>query len=177
LPPLVRPLPHVDELSLYRAEESNDERSARQTVGVVTVQDSQPTPQTDVDHRSTILHLGQQEEQNVSSGLSPASNMVSVQSTSKAPLDIPPLPPSQNFTTPQFSPAISSNISPVPPFPNTSGHVPSSATTPHMNALGDYSKSAGAVAPAKPSSMDVDDDEDDQELPTIDVESDSDHES
>lgn len=39
-PPLVRPLPHVEALSLFRAEESNEERAARTSLALATTYDA-----------------------------------------------------------------------------------------------------------------------------------------
>lgn len=42
LPPLVRALPHVEALSLFRAEEGQEEKDARQGLGLVTMDEAQP---------------------------------------------------------------------------------------------------------------------------------------
>jgi len=39
-PPLVRPLPHVEALSLFRAEGSNEERAARTSLDLATTYDA-----------------------------------------------------------------------------------------------------------------------------------------
>lgn len=46
-PPLIRALPHVESLSLFQAEESQDELETRSKMGIVTLNDVlQPTPAT-----------------------------------------------------------------------------------------------------------------------------------
>lgn len=50
VPPLVRSLPHVESLSLFRAEESHEETEARETSGIVVL----PAPQPSVQEHITM---------------------------------------------------------------------------------------------------------------------------
>ncbi|KAI0089115.1 rRNA processing/ribosome biogenesis-domain-containing protein [Irpex rosettiformis] len=44
-PPLVRALPHIESLSLFQAEESNEELDARRQIGIATISETTPLPQ------------------------------------------------------------------------------------------------------------------------------------
>lgn len=104
MPPVLRPLPHVEALSLFPTEESNDEIALRQALGL------------GIQHKSLNANDGPDESHQQSSPTAgadhPNQNDVLMQSPCDAPPSLPTLPDRVPSPTPQQQTAttVSSSI-------------------------------------------------------------------
>ncbi|KAI9000871.1 rRNA processing/ribosome biogenesis-domain-containing protein [Trametes punicea] len=192
VPPLVRSLPHVEMLSLFRAEESQEEIDARTTLGVAAIEEDDPAQSHAAE--KIVLPLNGQTEQPRAS-ISPPVEVVNNagappapgQSSTAVQVDIAPplasttygaigtesvqLAPRQGsisqaeVRTSQSSQARPTSLPPPPdPLPSSSATLgPRSATT-----------FAPPVSSAIP--LPAEDDDEDEPMPAIDLGSDSDSE-
>ncbi|KAG2154981.1 rRNA processing/ribosome biogenesis-domain-containing protein [Suillus bovinus] len=161
-PPLVRPLPHVEALSLFRAEESNEELTARKSLALATINDGNIM---DVVADPIMMTSTPESTQPVSTHLPiPTPKITPLASISMSS----PMPTSQKMT---------SSITTAPT--KDSADIPSAISSRQpVNSLLQPSSSQMELAPLMVEPrfipMMVDDDEEEEGIPTIDVESDSD---
>ncbi|KAG5648888.1 hypothetical protein DXG03_000237 [Asterophora parasitica] len=147
VPPLVRSLPHVESLSLFRAEEPQDEADAREEVGLQCAFPDRPT--STYETKDVLMH-----NDSGSAPKSNGSNPVTVNAPPPAPTHIPTVPLQQASV-----PAVA-RVHVELPRPNP----PLLASAPVQT-----------VIPPQPAGVPVPE-EDDEEMPTIDMDSDSDEE-
>ncbi|KAE9410119.1 hypothetical protein BT96DRAFT_953314 [Gymnopus androsaceus JB14] len=156
LPPLIRPLPNVDSLTLFRSEESTEEVEAREDLGLSNLSTQlPPSPTADV-------LMAKASERALSPLPSAGSSIVT--STYVAANVAPPVVPHKTRSDPVIPPTVTSTLisaKPAPSYP-----LETEATKP-----------TGAInhVDSAPSGM-VDDDDDDEEMPSINIDSDSDPE-
>lgn len=197
VPPLVRSLPHVEMLSLFRAEEGEEELDTRRHIGVDALPDRADTG-SDISGSQMSLDVGRTSLWNASrlsletgsnSGTSSFQALYTVPmqvDAPAAPVTIQPsqlpAPPSVGLRHPQ-SPAPLANYpaetgrlaqSPLPPPPDPllsgSGGVgpkPTSASVPPVTHV---------TTVHAPKAQDDDSDNADELMPTIDLDSDSESE-
>lgn len=161
-PPLVRPLPHVEALSLFRAEESNEELAARTSLALTTIYDANIM---DVVAEPFIgASTPEPTPQPVPTHLPMPTPKIAV----PGPISIKsPVPASQKMTSP---------ITIVPT--KDSADIPSAIS----NQLPTKSLLPSSSSQMEPAPLTVeprfisvvDDDEEEERMPTIDMESDSD---
>ena len=196
VPPQVRALPHVDLLSLFRAEESNEERAARHEVGLVTIDEIRSTRvvrdgiDTDLQFVSAGLSLPSsslppQQTPPFTSSVSAGDTLPAPQSTVDiSPGTGPPAAASTSLrllqpdaklvpapvTTPAFlMPPPRSPALCIPPDP-----LPSSFhTTSDVSVPPRMSSKAVAEPGPLPVTMHMDVEEEDEPMPGIDLGSDS----
>lgn len=158
VPPLIRSLPHVESLSLFRTEESLDEIDAREALGLgVAEQHLKGSDSTEYD---TISHP-HSEAMNVQPSSTPASASEGTGIFNK------PSPTAQTILQSNFAGPTSTSPLPPPPSLPSSSLTLSSATS--SSIVPATLQPAPVVAP-----MYEDEDEEDEEVPTIDMSSDSD---
>jgi hypothetical protein len=151
VPPLVRSLPHVESLSLFRAEESLDEIDAREGLGLGVVEQLPKLPNAMDD--ITMTHVAPEE---VTMQASPTTTTIAKH------IDV----------TIQSPPARQSKIAqpkPMSPFPPPPDPLPSSSVTQVLIA----SSSTVPVTVEPVSVIAPMDEEEDEEMPAIDMDSDS----
>ncbi|THH14397.1 hypothetical protein EW146_g5930 [Bondarzewia mesenterica] len=186
-PPLIRPLPHVDSLSLFRAEESNEEIDVREGLGIGVIDQAAPREET-----SPVLatHYASWEREHSLFGQQttvPLQEKI-FQSTANSTHTVHQrdVPAPDNFittigTTQQN--VLSSAPPAVPAFTTaTTSHNPSaqlSTTAPLLSKMTSASSHPAlrpAISAPQPTCvpMPMDDDENDEEMPSIDLGSDSD---
>jgi hypothetical protein len=155
VPPLVRTLPHVESLSLFRLEESQEEAQIRQSLGLGIndqhVQPSEPSlnvaTDDSMDAETTIIPPS-----SVFTGISHPSPVDPPQDQDRSvPLAVPPGTP----VIPEPGPTL--NLIPPPP--------PETAKTSIL---------VTSDLPPVPLIPTIESDEDDEEMPAIDLNSDSD---
>ncbi|KAI0335615.1 hypothetical protein GY45DRAFT_1316983 [Cubamyces sp. BRFM 1775] len=193
VPPLVRSLPHVEMLSLFRAEESQDETDARAAAGVVVIQERHPERSNVTE---VIPPLVDQTAQ-VGAPLARASEMANAAGqtpqtrvTSSAAMQVDDAPQinstvastasvlsdesaHRKLTTPHGSGGTAHGVHipptslppPPDPLPTSSAALPRPVTT-----------STIPVTSVVPGATLAGDDDDDEPMPTIDLGSDSDSE-
>ncbi|OBZ65680.1 hypothetical protein A0H81_14314 [Grifola frondosa] len=180
VPPLVRSLPHVEKLSLFRAEESQEEVDARHTLGLGTTDEishpgpleaasggiptTQETPSEPFGMPSRAhepaLPVWQHQLQPVQPSFqSPVTNTSAFLPTSNVPK--PQLPVPQQ----------SQNIAPVPSPPSSLPNTLPSSMSASMSA--DSHVAAAPRSPPAPGEVPMNED-DDEPMPTINMDSDSD---
>ncbi|TFY71412.1 hypothetical protein EVG20_g1596 [Dentipellis fragilis] len=132
VPPLVRSLPHVDALSLFRAEESNEEQDVRTGLGIGVVGFLGAAGNEDEVPATTLP-------------VSPSIGRAAEPAAPAAPFTLFAKPTSSSTTIPAFT-------------------APAPVPTPHTH-----------VQPVYPAitSMPMEEDEEDEEMPSIDIGSDS----
>lgn len=176
VPPLVRALPHVESLALFRAEEGEEESSIRHALGVGTIDElRQPQPQENVlltvapiiQSRPTSLPTYVQEVPSASSIASQSSAPVAADvfsagftgsAQTSSTQNVPPAdlqPPSARIELPVFA---DSRLT----------AAASTGATPSLS-------SKSTVPTPRPEPIVTDEDEDDP-MPSIDMASDSDSE-
>lgn len=145
LPPLVRPMPHVETLSLFRAEESQEEADVRQSLGLAT--------------SAFTAELG------TAVAAEPETQAKDTIMGDPAPEPVPP---------PKISPVVepkptfafqSATTLPPPPDPlpsSSAASAPLPASIPSVSAV------------QRPVVLPVEEEEEEEEMPTIDMDSDSD---
>ncbi|GLB33999.1 putative rRNA processing/ribosome biogenesis [Lyophyllum shimeji] len=158
VPPLVRSLPHVESLSLFRAEESQEETNIRQELGLRSAVPDQPSSTTET--QDVIM----EEDSRTSAA---KTDMNSVKSNALSPP--PPKPPSTPSNLPT-KPTADAQQTPI-------SEVQSSIEPPRPKANVAESATAKPVIPPQPMVVrtqggENDEDEDD-EMPAINMESDS----
>ncbi|TRM68137.1 rRNA processing/ribosome biogenesis-domain-containing protein [Schizophyllum amplum] len=159
LPPLVRPLPHVDALALFAGEESSEERRARLDMGIVSMSDA-PVPASE----PTAMDLDTQPEP-----AQPRPPLTASSATNDYSQNQPP-----RSKTPPSAPSVASMPPPVlPPYSGAGGQA--DVATPTV--------APATTVPAPPTqrmdsqmevvSMVLTEEEGDEEMPAIDMSSDS----
>lgn len=145
VPPLLRSLPHVESLSLFRAEESFDEVEVREALGLEYANQNAP-----------------------SSDAAMNVEMATAQTPSLAPTSKTSEPPNSRFSAPERPKETQQTLPPPPdPLPTSSTKVAHATTTTPM--------STAPVSVQPPASIvAVADQEEDEEMPSIDMDSDSD---
>ncbi|CAL1701175.1 unnamed protein product [Somion occarium] len=173
-PPLVRSLPHIETLSLFQAEESQEEQEARHTLQIgVPGELAAATQEPDVAMDIQLIS---------SSHIAPPTNHV-------VPVTVPTVPSGPSMSVVQAPPrAALQVIQPAVPAPAVTPSTasfqppPTSASIPKANDSSLTRSSANtsttasiaqATPPVSSSRMVVDDEDEDEPMPTIDVESDS----
>ncbi|KAI0375789.1 hypothetical protein BV20DRAFT_984840 [Pilatotrama ljubarskyi] len=199
VPPLVRSLPHVEMLSLFRAEESHEEADARTNIGMDVIEERGPGRTTEVaealtplvDDRTTLARApsGQALEVVESAGAPPAAQE---RSGTAMQVDVAPLVSSGAPSAPPSAPIGEQPMPSVPPksvaqhtaagMAQTSGVPPTSLPPPpdplpsSSAALGTRSTPLSAPPVPAPAAVRTDHDDEDEPMPTIDLGSDSDSE-
>jgi hypothetical protein len=155
-PPLVRPLPHVEALSLFRAEESNEELTARTSLSLTTTYDANVM---DVEADPIMMTPSLPE---------PTPQSVPMHLTMPTPRTTAPAPPivlASRQQTSSITAAPTKNSADAPPAIS-------------IQQLADSPPSASrktTPVTVKPTLIPVAvDDEEEEPMPTIDTESDSD---
>ncbi|KAI0650589.1 rRNA processing/ribosome biogenesis-domain-containing protein [Trametes meyenii] len=191
VPPLVRSLPHVEMLSLFRAEESQEESDTRTNVGLGVVPDESDiaellAPTVNVLPRETLAEVAEATRNasrpqvqaqkyaamqvDVAPPAAPSAVVAKVAEPSiPSALAVPAMPPAAASTLENFHVPPSSLPPPPDPLPSsTAASGPRSTTIP-----------APPTTPTAPPPMPTEeeaDDDDDEPMPTIDMGSDSDSE-
>jgi len=157
VPPLVRSIPHVESLSLFRAEEGLEEIDAREVLRLGIANQLLPVAQSSDDVLTT-----------------PAPEATAAQHA------YPIVPPITKSTTLVAPPPLTAQPAPAPPLPKATQAI----LPPPPNSLPSSSVSVSVASgstvttqPAQPVHASVEvsmDDEDEEEMPTIDMDSDSD---
>jgi len=156
LPPLIRPLPNVDSLTLFRSEESTEEVEAREDLGLSNLSTQlPPSPTADV-------LMAKASERALSPLPSAGSSIVT--STYVAANVAPPVVPHKTRSDPVIPPTVTSTLISVKPTPSYS--LETEATKP-TGAINHVDSALSGM---------VDDDDDDEEMPSINIDSDSDPE-
>ncbi|KAH9939977.1 rRNA processing/ribosome biogenesis-domain-containing protein [Amylocystis lapponica] len=186
MPPLVRSLPHVEALSLFRAEEGEEERDARTTLALRTPDDISPVVSTEalesLPPALPALHASSESPSELASrAILPLSGVLSSRVSQGRRT-----PPAQTTSTTSFTSNLNvarspSNqpqnvvIGPPPIAPLTSPHPHDGAS---LNAKTPTSMSLTTAIPSDilPVSSEVfmEQDDEDEPMPTIDLGSDSD---
>lgn len=158
-PPLVRPLPHVEALSLFRAEESNEELAVRTSLALATAYDANimdvvedpimVTPATEPTPHAVPTHLP----------------MPTPEITAPGPILIsPPVPASQKMTS-SITTAPTKNSADI--LPAISSRQPAKSQLPPSSSQMELMVEPRFIPV-------VVDDEEEEGMPAIDMESDSD---
>ncbi|KAG0709826.1 rRNA processing/ribosome biogenesis-domain-containing protein [Suillus ampliporus] len=162
-PPLVRPLPHVEALSLFRAEESNEELAARASLALATIYDASAM---DVAGDPVVMTpLPEPTLQPVPTHLPMPTPKTTA--PTQAPIS-PAVPASQNVTS-------ANTVAPTKYSTNVPSAIPSQQQA--KSLLPSTSSQMELAPPAvEPHFIPVvvDDDEEEEAMPIIDMESDSD---
>ena len=196
VPPLVRSLPHVEMLSLYRAEEGEEEVDARQGAGLATIDEydlgepnvaaGSQTPHTQIQKAlSSALHQAPDparipgpsapQESNVTAmqvdATPTASSALSVSRTSAHAIALKP--PSQTTLEPPTSLGLAQTSSPPPP-PDP---LPSSTAALGLRSIASTTSTIPAITPVAPVAAPArEEDDEDEPMPAIDLGSDSESE-
>lgn len=187
VPPLVRSLPHVEMLSLFRAEEGEEEMDVRKRVGLMVL--AEPVIQPDVAERLTP-HVEQsntsntprnlpEAERNTGSSAAQELELVSMQvdvPPARTPAVLPHLAQLQQSIQLQAAPILTVHRSdahnPLPPPPES---LSSSSTV--LRSPLTVAAIPSTTASITPTAVPTGDEEDEDEpMPTIDLGSDSDSE-
>ncbi|EMD40910.1 hypothetical protein CERSUDRAFT_111496 [Gelatoporia subvermispora B] len=195
MPPLVRSLPHVETISLFRAEESQEEMDTRHALGLRTEEDSSHPASSDamaaVHSPPVITRDRRQTEATSDIPAAGTSTTISVSSSvappRSAPTQIPaPYVPAATSRSDAIDTILQAAEHPrsVAPMPQRTSAVPSLPAP--LASVGQPSKASSIETPTNTSSsipsgnkatvtapIDEDDD-DDEPMPTINMESDSD---
>ncbi|KAG6903450.1 hypothetical protein C0995_005473 [Termitomyces sp. Mi166 len=152
VPPLVRSLPHVESLSLFRAEESQEERDVREELGLRGAFPEQSKPvEEDIIMEDSAAPPGTQQVDNIQPvSVTKPSLPPRLSSSTVASTSIKPQPASLIVTTPGA-------IEPPRPKPSEPERIPK-------------------PVPPQPVATSAQDAEDDEEMPAINMDSDSDEE-
>ena len=165
---MVRPLPPIENVSLFRAEESELERELRTTLGLATSEDPEPTvsPQSPPQASSEV----------------PKNFAQETETPSLVPTTVPPIldspnPPVQSSNDMQVE---KTDIPPIISLPHD--HAPVEDAPPVFNPTPSTIKPNDSSAPASepqlppwnPISFIDDEDEEEEEIPSINMDSDSD---
>lgn len=159
VPPLIRSVPHLETLSLFRAEESNEEAEARETAGLDVLSASQPSVSEPVNMDISPINL------------SVASRSVDTATPSISPGT------SSNGILPREQPVSAST--PVTlvynqRIQNTMEPPPESLAwpaPPMQSKMSDFQSGIDVLQPGQDAVAD-----DDEEMPAIDMQSDSESE-
>ena len=192
VPPLVRSLPHVEMLSLYRAEEGEEEVDARQGAGLATI-DEYDFGEPNVAAGSQIqkalsnaLHQAPDsaripgpsapQESNVTAmqvdATPTASSALSVSRTSAHAIALKP--PSQTTLEPPTRLSLAQPSSPPPPPPDP---LPSSTAALGLRSIASTTSTIPAITPVAPVAAPArEEDDEDEPMPAIDMSSDSESE-
>ncbi|RPD67014.1 hypothetical protein L226DRAFT_477086 [Lentinus tigrinus ALCF2SS1-7] len=190
IPPLVRSLPHVEMLSLFRAEEGEEEIDVRNRVGLRVL--SEPAMEPDVAEKLTP-QVQQSNTSNTPRNL-PGAKRNTGSSTAQEPalvpmqVDVPPAPtPSTVPRIPQLAQSSQHSIElQAAPIPTVNDPVAQNLLPPPPDPLSSDSAGLGpsstatVIPPATthmtPIATSTGEDDDDEPMPTIDLGSDSDSE-
>lgn len=196
MPPLVRSLPHVETISLFRAEESQEELDTRHMLGLRTADDSACPPFSDTAstlHPPPVL-LGDRRQTDGTPDIPAAGTFATTSvSSDNAPHRIPPtqipetsgpVPPSYSRTAdimmqseehPQAEHSVSQGYRTDPslPAPLASVSKPSNSPPTQTPVIPLPSIPSGTQLTV---TLPVDEDDEDEPMPTINMESDSDSE-
>ncbi|KAH7930701.1 hypothetical protein BV22DRAFT_1000146 [Leucogyrophana mollusca] len=175
-PPLVRSLPHIESLSLFRAEESNEELAARTSLGLGAIDElveehtapgaGETNPQPQSPPQSAAAPAAPPA---ATATVPPPIHFSFSRDEAGAPHDSIPKPVSPHVSPP----VVSTSPEPLPSISSTVTHVINSAERSVSTNNAGPSSAAPAVQPQL-APMAVDDDEEEEEMPTIDMDSDSD---
>ena len=199
VPPLVRSLPHVETLSLFRAEEGEEELNTRRRVALDTLPD-RPDPGSNASESPTPLGAGRTSLWNTSRQLLEAAKNAGASSSQvlgdavpvPMQIDAPaapvmvqqpsqlPAPPSVGLRHPQSPPLLAV-------YPAVTGHLAQLPLPPPPDPLPSRSAALGpkpttasiptvTQAAPVPAPVGQGDDSDDEPMPTIDLGSDSESE-
>ncbi|KAL1944305.1 hypothetical protein VTO73DRAFT_3490 [Trametes versicolor] len=195
VPPLVRSLPHVEMLSLFRAEESQEEADARANIGVGAAGERVPgqptdvaeevyTPTATVDDRTSLpptpsyRRVVETAEPPLALGGPTAMQVDAAPRIASVKVAEPSIPPPTPAAGTQTQTAL-----PPPPFSSQKQQPPPTSLPPPPDplpasgaALGARSTAAASAAPVTHASMPAGEDDEDEPMPTIDLGSDSDSE-
>lgn len=160
MPPLIRPMPHVEYLSLFHTEESQEERGARENLDLRSL--TEPILSHD------ILMEDSSTKSLITAELLPPELIPKPLSVPYPPKILPEYPLPQN-SLPKID---DESMRAVNVIPMLEGHpisisplIPSQVSKPQL-----------PTSSEPPPFMSIEDDEDDEEMPTIDLDSDSDEE-
>lgn len=201
VPPLVRPLPHVETLALFREEEGDEEAMTRGSMGVRTLYDSLPAPEAldpanagSAALTSTPVDRSHPAEFTSANVSAPAVSSFPMSSTqhpgygaeanpiSSAPADSVPAVAQASETTVSghrveklpVSSLLQANV--PPPMPVSVSGTSQHPTPTSRSVVSAPSAPTSSSAPARPSirPTPLDQDDEDEPMPTIDMDSDSD---
>ncbi|KAH9899725.1 rRNA processing/ribosome biogenesis-domain-containing protein, partial [Cubamyces lactineus] len=191
VPPLVRSLPHVEMLSLFRAEESQEEADARTAAGVVVVEEHRPRRSNAIENYPPLVDQTARESAplaGVDEMANGASQALRTQDTSSAAMQVDDAP-QINPTVVNTAPAPSDgpahrNLTTLHGSRGTATevHLPPTSLPPHPDPLPTSSvalprpvtSSTTPVTSVVPGVVPAGEDDDDEPMPTIDLGSDSD---
>lgn len=164
-PPLVRPLPHVEALSLFRAEENNEELAARKSLALATTYDANIMDV--VADPNAVTPIPEPTPQPVPTHLPIPTQKI----TAPEPISISsPVPTSQKMTS-SITTASTKDCADIPSA--ISGQQPTKSLLPPSSTQMELTPPT--VEPRIIPVMVNDDDEEEEEgMPIIDMESDSD---
>ncbi|KAI9056538.1 hypothetical protein FKP32DRAFT_1599270 [Trametes sanguinea] len=190
VPPLVRSLPHVEMLSLFRAEESREETEARMALGVDVNEERSPMRSLDtekmnplVDERRASIPPAVQSVNNA--GAPPA------QASSNIAMQVDPTPLHGSTIAAAALEPLAQTVAPKPsglqaePAAAQVYQVPQTSLPPPPDPLPSSSAAVGTrsattlatpVSSAAPGVLSAADEDDDEPMPTIDLGSDSESE-
>lgn len=161
-PPLVRSLPHVEALSLFRAEESNEELAARTSLALATTYDA--NVMDDMIDPTIVTPIPKPAPQPVPTHLS----MPTPKITAPGPISTPsPVLANQKMTS-------SITTAPTKDSADISSAISSRQPTKSLMSSSIQMELAPPTVEPRIIPMVVDDDEEEEGMPTIDMESDSD---
>ncbi|VDC07334.1 unnamed protein product [Peniophora sp. CBMAI 1063] len=177
VPPLVRALPHVEALALFRAEEGDEEADIRKQLGVAVVDEPMISPTATPVKIATPLLVAPKPSAPIATPLLVAqANEVSasLSSTTSSALfgKIPaPTAPQPTFAAPTAVPASTNRVTataqPITPAPSLAPGVPQPGPAPPTTPPNSIPRTFGYRA------MSQEEDED-EPMPSINVDSDSD---
>ncbi|KAI5893914.1 uncharacterized protein SCHCODRAFT_02539725 [Schizophyllum commune H4-8] len=174
LPPLVRPLPHVDALALFAGEESAEEKRTRLDLGFSMPTDAPTAPSNEANEANA---MDQDQLQDPAPTIAPAASAASsIFSQPPTLKTYPSAPPIATMPPPTPAPAAAESV--YTPAPSTA--AASSTTTvpvapaPPKAPLGTITGTSSMRVETQTEAVSmVVDDEDDEEMPAIDMSSDS----
>lgn len=187
MPPLVRSLPHVETLSLFRVEEGEEEKSARQALGLATEHDASLPTNSGMPDASTNGPMSAAATHN-GDPFPEAAYSQNAQSTSDEAVSAALQPAQAAPSVRAGSPTVTESRPVRPPTPQTA--LADTEGTPHTGSIAILQgratpsampSSSGTPAPSMrppeavvPDRAPMDQDDEDEPMPTIDVDSDSD---
>ncbi|TFY78724.1 hypothetical protein EWM64_g5294 [Hericium alpestre] len=170
VPPLVRSLPHIDSISLFRAEEGDEERDIRETLGLGVTGCAEPAKEVDVQGPSGDVHM-LEEPASVPTlnkpAFVPSAVPVPIASSWARPASAAP-PATAQADPPTSVPGVSSTQPHIPPPSRPSPSEPAPSAFPQPPK-----ETPRPLAPKTYSNLLPVEDDEDEEMPSIDMGSDS----
>lgn len=178
VPPLVRALPHVESLSLFQAEESQEELETRKNMAVATMNETLPVP---AQNTHSIAPPVSSPQGTPVAAFAPPTTFAIMQQTPQVPV---PQATSVATTGHQEQSKLLLDTPPAISERNPPPQVPLSSNEPHLNTTRPPSSSISSTSvaqeapppptPAQVVAPAVMEEDEDEEMPGIDMDSDSD---